>query len=357
MSSIIKSLSIIGLWNKFNLNIDFDNKVNILIGKNGSGKSTILKIIEFMIKKGIEHREIQFDSISLEMSEGKKIEVKRNTLDIDNPIGKIELDEEKVIELLQKLQNDILDNMRNKKVSEKNSSKRNQIKYEGTVEEKINFCYLSTFDMEVSNRTYFKDDNNIEIKTELDSLLHSLITKFKLYQLKLKDSVEKIQKEFDEDFKKLAESNSNSSLQEIKNKLLKKEEKIKEIYFQKDFFRKKLDELFSSNDKKIALDENNSIIFEIRENEHLTPFQLSSGEKQMLIIMLTVILLENKRTIVVMDEPEISLHVEWQKVFINTLLELNNNIQLIIATHSPSIVTKGYRNNIIKINNFKVEKE
>ncbi|WP_368853758.1 AAA family ATPase [Vibrio parahaemolyticus] len=39
-----------------------------------------------------------------------------------------------------------------------------------------------------------------------------------------------------------------------------------------------------------------------------------------------------------MDEPEISLHIKWQDMFISALREINSDIQLILATHSPDII-------------------
>ncbi len=92
------------------------------------------------------------------------------------------------------------------------------------------------------------------------------------------------------------------------------------------------------------------------EKTSLAPYQLSSGEKQLLIILLNIVLLENKPTILLMDEPEISLHVEWQMIFIKTLLELNSNLQIILVTHSPDIVLKGYRKDVIKLDNFTIKK-
>ena len=177
--------------------------------------------------------------------------------------------------------------------------------------------------------------------------------KFKLYQLDLKEKIEKVQQDFDS---KLEEYARDEDLNLLKDKLLEKKEKVDFIYKDRDIFKNKLNELFSDTGKTIKLDENNSIIFNISEKESVTPYQLSSGEKQLLIILLNIVLLENKATIVLMDEPEISLHVEWQMLLIKTLLEINPNLQLIITTHSPSIVSKGYRNNIIKLNHFNLKK-
>ncbi|MBD2580278.1 AAA family ATPase [Oscillatoria sp. FACHB-1406] len=65
---------------------------------------------------------------------------------------------------------------------------------------------------------------------------------------------------------------------------------------------------------------------------------LSSGEKQLLIQFLEVLLHEQRSVIFIADEPEISLHVTWQENLLKAIRKLNENAQLIIATHSPDIV-------------------
>lgn len=67
---------------------------------------------------------------------------------------------------------------------------------------------------------------------------------------------------------------------------------------------------------------------------------LSSGERQMLIIITHAIFnkYSQKSKVFIIDEPELSLHLAWQERFVETILKLNDDIQLILATHSPEIV-------------------
>lgn len=102
-----------------------------------------------------------------------------------------------------------------------------------------------------------------------------------------------------------------------------------------------VDQLFEHTGKKIEIDLSNKIVFNT-DNGIIQLEQLSSGEKQLLIILFKVFLMDNKPFILLMDEPEISLHISWQQDLIATLKELNPNCQLIIATHSPSIFGKGW---------------
>lgn len=67
---------------------------------------------------------------------------------------------------------------------------------------------------------------------------------------------------------------------------------------------------------------------------------LSSGEQQILVLMTHLAFNENAQGagVLIIDEPELSLHVSWQEKFADALLRANKNIQFILATHSPSII-------------------
>jgi energy-coupling factor transporter ATP-binding protein EcfA2 len=67
--------------------------------------------------------------------------------------------------------------------------------------------------------------------------------------------------------------------------------------------------------------------------------ELSSGEKQLLIILGEAVLQGNTPWLYIADEPELSLHVDWQEKLIRSLRGLNPNAQIIFATHSPDIVS------------------
>ena len=60
-----------------------------------------------------------------------------------------------------------------------------------------------------------------------------------------------------------------------------------------------------------------------------------------------VFLQDERPTILLMDEPEISLHISWQSKLIDTIRNLNPNCQLILTTHSPSIFAKGWQDRIV----------
>ncbi|MDE1350696.1 ATP-binding protein [Vibrio aestuarianus] len=72
---------------------------------------------------------------------------------------------------------------------------------------------------------------------------------------------------------------------------------------------------------------------------------LSSGERQILIMFVHLVLDKKLQGgIFIIDEPELSLHISWQDMFVDAVLEANPNLQLVLATHSPSII--GGRNHM-----------
>ena len=72
--------------------------------------------------------------------------------------------------------------------------------------------------------------------------------------------------------------------------------------------------------------------------EVITSDKLSSGEKQMLSFLCYNAFSEN--ALIFIDEPELSLHVDWQRLLLPTLLEQGTGNQFFIATHSPFIYSK-----------------
>jgi predicted ATP-dependent endonuclease of OLD family len=116
----------------------------------------------------------------------------------------------------------------------------------------------------------------------------------------------------------------------------KLQERLKSIFSHRDNFQRIADHLFQR--KKMEITPSNEIQFISRSGKVLTPQLLSSGEKQLLILMSETLLQRQKPTIFIADEPELSLHVIWQERLIESLHSLNPNAQIIVATHSPDIV-------------------
>ena len=115
-------------------------------------------------------------------------------------------------------------------------------------------------------------------------------------------------------------------------------------------FQDMVDDLFQDTGKHIVRTENEIRFTQI--GEILTPYMLSSGEKQMLIILLTVLVEDDQHYVLFMDEPEVSLHIEWQKRLIDLILELNPNVQIILTTHSPAVVMNGWVDAVTEVSDI-----
>jgi len=86
--------------------------------------------------------------------------------------------------------------------------------------------------------------------------------------------------------------------------------------------------------KKIQLTEK----LYLGEGEVVKPDKLSFGEKQMLSFLCYNFFADD--TIIIIDEPEMSLHGDWQRILFPVLMEQNTTNQFIIASHSPFIYAK-----------------
>lgn len=125
-------------------------------------------------------------------------------------------------------------------------------------------------------------------------------------------------------------------------------EKAEEIQQNIDELFAIVNELFSDTQKRIDTSKgNNSTLIFHQGSQIIHLEQLSAGEKQLLLILLKMFLLEKQPAVFFMDEPEISLHIRWQREIINKLRQLNPLCQLIISTHSPSIFGAGWGDKVI----------
>jgi energy-coupling factor transporter ATP-binding protein EcfA2 len=329
VNKFIQKVKIDGLWNTTDIEINFNthhkNNVTALIGKNGSGKSTIIDLIEFSLsdEKNI-HNIDKYDFKSIEVTN-----ISGNTTRVAKP-NKIETNLENIDEVL-KLLDSLRDDIAKNRIGE-NRNIEEQNLFNKTIK-------ISTFDLEQQDSvpSFMK---NSKIKTELDEILYGLITQFKSYHLTLKKEIDKLNREFDEKLKDVEN-------EQIRDFLLQKQEKQEEIEDKKKRFIETIEYFFQN--KRLDFDEDNSIVFKVENQRYIEPHQLSSGEKQLLVIFLTLVLNINRPLILLLDEPEISMHVEWQKNLIKKLISLHDDLQLFIVTHSPAIVMSGWKDKVIKL--------
>lgn len=101
-----------------------------------------------------------------------------------------------------------------------------------------------------------------------------------------------------------------------------------------------LQKFFKESQKKIEVQPNGEFEIILPNDKIATPYELSSGEKQILIMITHLIFYEDRTSpgIFIIDEPELSLHLGWQEIFVNSIIEASPNTQFILATHSPTII-------------------
>ena len=126
--------------------------------------------------------------------------------------------------------------------------------------------------------------------------------------------------------------------------------KAQQLSEPKKKFQDLIDNLFSDTGKKIIRTENEIRFSQIGET--LFPYQLSSGEKQMLVILLTVLIEDNLPYVLFMDEPEVSLHIEWQKRLIDLILDLSPSVQIILTTPAPAVIMNGWMDNVTEVSDI-----
>jgi len=115
--------------------------------------------------------------------------------------------------------------------------------------------------------------------------------------------------------------------------------KVLEEYEQRlSAFKDFLDERFFP--KAIELNRSHGIRFSFPDGKSIRPRQLSSGEQQMVVLAYEILFRAQPNTLVIIDEPEMSLHVLWQDTLIQDLLRMGapSDLQFLVATHSPMIL-------------------
>ena len=399
---ILKSVKIKGLYGYINKNIDFLENETYLVGSNGSGKSSMLRIIDAFFSKNINFFEtLDCENIIFEFeNQGKNYEVSlewkeeiffnKNLEDFENKkkcyiydlknIKKkdnkknleIIRENEKILEIIrenEKILNEVREGSAlGKKCVKKKLSQENL--YLNFIFNFLNFYKKINNDnkevMELSReylKNLFEDDTILSLGIEYPNEKKSYIEKLN-YIEKIKNSItslpeSKIDKILDELFpsrviKKIWGKKGKeyllAEIETINNKM-----KV-------NLFSKKV-EKYIETINSFLIHSGKEVYFEKKEaNFYLRLLKrkkiidiefLSSGEIE--ILNLCTQLFFNEKKIIIIDEPEKSLHLEWQILFgkiIDTILEYDNDLQIIIATHSPFIVN-GKKTE--KIKNLKFE--
>ncbi|WP_421181288.1 AAA family ATPase [Aeromonas enteropelogenes] len=233
-----------------------------------------------------------------------------------------------------------------------------------------------------SSFTFFDSHNGLRIGSEITKAKFNEIMKRKgeilsvLNNFEMKDStissiIENFFTEISNLFNKASSKNQKGSKKDNSSELYSLEyflniTQVERIYnlvkiidkhkSELDERRKKIDSFienvnafFNETGKKLVINSIGNIYFSIGEKSNLHDGEdevhkveideLSSGEKQLFIIISNMVFSKKSNFgAIIIDEPEISLHVRWQDMFIRVLRAINSDIQMILATHSPDII-------------------
>lgn len=335
----IRKITIFGLWKKYDIEWELDSNVCILSGNNGIGKSTILDIVAQLIFTGQITKEFysKLNQVDVLFDDGTLL----SAIIFNDSYKKLKSKAESN-EMYKSLVEDVDIDLRGKAETAKGlmisasivfAKKKGKKVIVDSLIEKINTSIISSFDTTLPS----EDDQNRHtelkregVETDLDLELYYLQEKYSYYLADLARRVE----------------------DRIVNKEVVDNDFVYNLYKEKNTFITIINGFFEETGKKIDGTQS-KLSFLLEDGQRIPLYKLSSGEKQLIYIFLKILLHNQKECIIFMDEPEISLHVDWQKILLSKILELNPNTQMIIATHSPSLIMNGWSEHIINVQDIR----
>ena len=195
----------------------------------------------------------------------------------------------------------------------------------------VDFEVIRSFDRPMLSNELLNKLTDNQMQTELDLHIYHLGRKWLDYQVNLSNRMVEI----------FASNDPEAAA------------KVQALAYEKTHFQDLIDDLFHETGKTIKRDQN-ELYFD-SYGETISAYKLSSGEKQMLIILLTVLVQNKKPFVLFMDEPEVSLHVEWQQRLIDLTMDLNPNVQVILTTHSPAVIMNGWSDRVTDVEDIEVK--
>jgi predicted ATP-binding protein involved in virulence len=333
----IKSISIEKLFGQFDYTISFnDEGITILTGPNGYGKTTILNMVYNLSTFNISSADmIKYGNVSVEYDDGYRMDIsKNNNGHAIFPRNFSELREKYVNKMYyikdQRLQSSFNPPQDYNKISiiltvEKYSREMAALLSQKKLEEARLSEKLTTTQFNRIKECAPLDEKDYKERFQAFLEKYHQLEMFGIYseQLKYADYTENRQylTVFLEDFEKRVD---------IYNEIIPKASLFNDSLKAKEL-----------NNKKITINKDKGFSVLTDDRQELKLSSLSSGEQQEIIFLYELLFKANENSLVLIDEPETSMHVEWQSQFIPDLKKIrqvNNNLSFLIATHSPQII-------------------
>lgn len=222
---------------------------------------------------------------------------------------------------------------------------------------KNNIIYSSFDTIQGNDDLGFNIETDIDIETRKERILVAS-RNFEIPNLEKKilnyfDALSEIQKNLIREQKKKTKEPSKSFMKSLGQWLINSpqleridkiislyesaQEEIENSYKEFTKFESLANLYFEENKKSIVVEKNGDLKITLPNGDSTGIYKLSSGEKQ-IIVMLAQLIFGKQRDTFIIDEPELSLHLGWQELFVKTLQEASPKTQFIMATHSPTIL-------------------
>lgn len=415
--NILKSARIKGLWGEQgnDISFDFDKQFNFIIGKNGTGKTTVINLIaaalvadfgrldrinfsqiDIVLKevkgrrnpsitiKKIPKQDVPYFDITYQIKETATSQPKNFDLDalaeerfyrgLPQKMLRERFFREKFVDVQRELESYIKvcwlsvnrhadvsvasdDNRRLSSVDQKLVTLNNDlVRYFSQLARRYadhtllfqqnSFLSLLTSEKEAQLIGFSKSIDVDSERKSLSKVFELLGVDSKVYSNKLKTHLDKFSdavKSFEQKNKSNLTTNEFAAMynawktHSLVQHYQALQQKRSEIFQPKDNFIDVVNGLLGGR-KTISISERNEVVATTKAGVRIPIEELSSGEKQLLIILGEALLQENSSVIYIADEPELSLHVAWQEQLTDAINKLNPNAQIVFATHSPDIV-------------------
>jgi len=393
---MLKKMTISNLFGRFNYDIEFyDGGITIITGPNGFGKSTILNFISAINKGDLQFFfGVKYDKLVFSFEEEEELIITKNKKSIkfnDESISEEDIykskrymrrdplrriSETKYLNMLtdEIISRDEYIELRNELVRSKGDKVTNLQNKLMKILPNLNLIREQRL-YRFEKSEYNESNRTIEIINDLPKkllrLLEDLSTRYTMISNKLDGSylsrfiniTSGIDKEefiirkniLDKNFMKIVDYGLSENVH-IERKMVFKQDysRALKVYFddfdtkfevydkfiqKMDMFKKIINERLRFKNLKVSAKFGFKVIDD--QNEQEIPLSnLSSGEKHEIVLFYKLIFDDSANSLILIDEPELSLHVEWQVNFLNDLLKIAEleNRNVIIATHSPQII-------------------